>query len=263
MMEKERIKKISTHLSVNRTNYMLSFRGNLHEFLNEPDMTVYKLADEANLPYSTLNSLLYGNSNDTKLSTAVALARAFGISVDELVGCGTMEDKMLESVKICRSLPEHSLYLIRYFIRHQDKIYSSLEKSHKYISVLKPQLVNGIIATTNAVEPICIDNLPEDIKSKTYIGLKIPCDYYMPFYLPGEIILLAADREPQDGERCIVTSNGGIYIVVKTHIIEDGVRKWRYVPLMSPNSILPENLIDDMKGYVVGFVNNDGDWGIR
>lgn len=106
---------------------MLSFRGNLHEFLNEPDMTVYKLADEANLPYSTLNSLLYGNSNDTKLSTAVALARAFGISVDELVGCGTMEDKMLESVKICRSLPEHSLYLIRYFIRHQAKIYFSLE----------------------------------------------------------------------------------------------------------------------------------------
>nr|DAR36741.1 MAG TPA: addiction module antidote protein [Caudoviricetes sp.] len=81
MMKKDRIKEISTHLSVNRTNYMLSFRGNLHEFLNEPDMTVYKLADEANLPYSTLNSLLYGNSNDTKLSTAVALARAFGISV--------------------------------------------------------------------------------------------------------------------------------------------------------------------------------------
>lgn len=90
MMKKDRIKEISTHLSVNRVNYMLSFRGNLHEFLNEPDMTVYKLADEANLPYSTLNSLLYGNSNDTKLSTAVALARAFGISVDELVGCGTM-----------------------------------------------------------------------------------------------------------------------------------------------------------------------------
>lgn len=174
-----------------------------------------------------------------------------------------MEDKMLESVKICRSLPEHSLYLIRYFIRHQDKIYSSLEKSHKYISVLKPQLVNGIIATTNAVEPICIDKLPEDIKSKTYIGLKIPCDYYMPFYLPGEIVLLAADREPQDGERCIVTSNGGIQIAVKTHIIEYGVRKWRYVSLMSPNSILPEHIIDDMIGYVVGFVNNDGDWGIR
>ena len=43
MMKKDRIKEISTHLSVNRTNYMLSFRGNLHEFLNEPDMTVYKL----------------------------------------------------------------------------------------------------------------------------------------------------------------------------------------------------------------------------
>lgn len=263
MMEKDRIKEISTHLSVNRANYMLSFRNNLREFLNEPDMTLYKLSEEANLPYSTLNSLLYGNSNDTKLSTAVALARAFGISVDELVGCGTMEDKMLESVKICRSLPEHSLYLIRYFIRHQNKIYSDIGKTHKYISVFKPQIVNGIIATTNAVEYMYIGDLPEDIISKAYAGVTLPSDYYMPFYLPGETILLAADREPQGGERCIVTSNGGIYIVVKSHVIENGIMKWRYVPLMSPNSILPENIIDDIIGYVVGFVNNDGDWGIR
>lgn len=58
MMKKDRIKEISTHLSVNRTNYMLSFRGNLHEFLNEPDMTVYKLADEANLTTQSYRPLL-------------------------------------------------------------------------------------------------------------------------------------------------------------------------------------------------------------
>ena len=32
--------------------------------------------------------------------------------------------------------------------------------------------MNGIIATTNAVEPMCIDSLPEGIKSKAYIGVK-------------------------------------------------------------------------------------------
>ena len=73
MIKKDRIKEISTHLSVNRANYMLSFRGNLHEFLNEPDMTVYKLADEANLPNVT-NTLLpifeivLSDSHDTQLT---------------------------------------------------------------------------------------------------------------------------------------------------------------------------------------------------
>ena len=191
------------------------------------------------------------------------MSKALGISIDELVGAGTMEDKMMESVKICRALPEHSLYLVRYLIRHQGKIYSELGYKQKYISVIKPQLINGIIATTNAVEPMCVDNLPEDVKSKAYIGIQIPCDYYMPFYLPGEILLLAADREEQGGERCVVTSNGGIYIVVKIHVFENGKIVWKYVPLMSPESILPDGIIDEKIGYVVGFLDVNGVWGIR
>ena len=35
-------------------------------------------------------------------------------------------------------------------------------------------------------------------------------------YDAREIILIASDRETQRGEHCVVTSNGGIYIVVKS-----------------------------------------------
>lgn len=91
----------------------------------------------------------------------------------------------------------------------------------------------------------------------------MPCDFYMPYYLPGEIILIAADRKAQVGERCVVTSNGGIYIVVKDRVINDGIMEWRYVPLMSQNVALPDGIIDDKLGYVVGFLDRDGSWGIR
>lgn len=73
-------------------------------------------------------------------------------------------------------------------------------------------------------------------------------------YDAGEIILIASDRETQRGEHCVVTSNGGIYIVVKS-------RK-TYKPLTSQYEI-PDSKIDDKIGYVVGFLNKDLTWGIR
>ena len=221
MLREENRIDISTNLTVCQNgDFMNSLRRNLGMYIDTPEITIKNLSEESGIPFSTLNTLLYGTSNDVKLSTVVSLAKALGISIDELVGSGTMEPKMRESVRIVRGLPEQSIYLIRYFIRHQHKIYKSLDKSKKYISVLKPQIVNGVIETTNAVEPMEIKDIPEDIRVRAYIGLKIPCDYYMPYYLPDEIVLIAADRLALDGERCVITENGAIHIAIKKKVLE-------------------------------------------
>lgn len=263
MVDKNISTKTATRLTVNRDNYMDSLKKNILLYLADMYMSLNEFSEYVGVPYSTLNTIVYGSPKDVKLSTVVAIALSLGISLDELIGAGTMDDKMRESVRLCRGLSEHSLYLIRYIIRHQAKIYSILGSKHKYISLIKPQLVNGIIATTNGTNPYCVDDLPEDIKSKAYLGMLMPCDFYMPYYLPGEIILIAADREAHGGERCVVTSSGGIYIVVKDHVINDGIMEWKYVPLMSQNTALPDSIIDDKLGYIVGFLNHDGSWGIR
>ena len=153
------------------------------------------------------------------------------MSIDELVGAETIEPISRESLSICRTLPEHSVYLIRYFIRHQKKIYESKDNSIKRISVLKPQCNKGNLLTTNVVEPMEIDGLPETIKAKVYLGIKIPCDHYMPYYAPGDTLLVAADREALNGERCIVTHCGKIYIVKKRSYIENGKKKFKYLAL--------------------------------
>ena len=263
MVKKNVSTKTATRLTVNRDNYMDSLKKNILLYLADMCMSLNEFSEYVGVPYSTLNTIVYGSPKDVKLSTVVAIALRLGISLDELVGSATMEDKMRESIRLCRSLPDHSLYLLRYMIRHQAKIYSALGAKHKYISLIRPQLTNGLIATTNGVEPYCADSLPEDMKSKVYLGMLMPCDFYMPYYLPGEIILIAADKKAHGGERCVVTSNGGIYIVVKDRVINDGIMEWKYVPLMSQNVALPDGIIDDKLGYVVGFLNRDGSWGIR
>lgn len=264
MLRKENQVDISTNLTVCQDgDFMASLRHNLSMYIDTPEITIKNLSEASGVPFSTLNTLLYGNSNDVKLSTVISLAKALDISLDELVGSDTMEDKMRESVRIVRGLPEQSIYLIRYFIRHQEKIYHTLDNSKKYISVLHPQIVNGVIATTNAVEPMEIKAVPDDVRSRAYLGLKIPCDYYMPYYLPGETILLAADRLAMNGERCVVTADGAIHVVKKEKVIENGIAKSKYSPLMTNGVYIPEEMILDKIGYVIGFLFSDGKWGFR
>lgn len=253
MLKKEKMKKISSNFMFDK-DFMTNFRHNIDLYIKEKDFTIKELSESADVPFSTLNNILYKDTKDVHLSTALAIAKALNVSIDELIGGKTMEDKMFESIRLCRSLPEHSLYLIRYFIRHQAKIYSCLDED--YISVLLPKYENGIMSTTNIVEPMLLSNIPPNTASKVYLGLKIPSNNYMPYYQAGEIILIAADRPAVCGEQCIVTSGGGIYIVEKHY------KKDNYYSSYN-QCLIPEDKIDDVIGYVVGFLDLDGNWGIR
>ena len=147
MLDGRKLKELSSNLVTEENgNYMDSFRKNLIMYLNQPGITISELSELSGVSYSTLNSIIYGKrAKDVHLSTVVSLANALNVSMDELVGAGTMEDKMRESVRIVRSLPEYSIYLIRYFIRHQKKLYQNLDRKKKYISLAQPQIINGMI----------------------------------------------------------------------------------------------------------------------
>lgn len=262
MIGKERLRKLSTQLVVDKDDFMRGFRQNLEMYVHQPDLTLRELSELSGVPYATLNNILYVGSSDIKLSTVMALAKVLNVSVDELVGIETMDPDIMECVRLARGLPDDSIYLVKYFIRHQYKIRAEAGRTRKYISIIMPSIVNGILATTNAVDLLCVDSLPADIVSKACLAIKIPCDLYMPYYLPGETILVAADRDAENGERLVVTSKGGIYIVKKKRMVLNGVKEWRYIPLMSTVPIYKDS-IDDVLGYVIGFINSDGEMGIR
>jgi len=252
-----------TDLVSNPQNYVESFRQNIFTLINSHNCTLKELSEKADMPYETLKSFLYGVSKDCKLSTAVKIARAFDLSIDEIVGAGTLDTRARESFYICRTLPDYVVYLIRSFIRHQFRLHSNFAEDSINIPVLLPECQNGYLQTTNVTETVCIDHLTNGLKSRICLGLKVPCEHYEPFYMPNEIILLAADRDGQHNEQVVVSYKGNIFLARKIFYTEDGVKKWKYVSLLDgKNTILP-NEIDDKIGYVVGYLNPDGSWGIR
>lgn len=262
-MGNEKNKILDENLVSNPTNFIDSFRQNIFHLMDTRDWSIRELSEKADMPFETLKSFLYGDARDCKLSTAVKLAKAFDISIDELVGADTMNPLTRESMAICRKLPDYVVYLIRSFIRHQYQVHSKFDENSINIPVLLPECHNGYLQTTNITDTVCIDHLSNGLKSKVCMGLKIPCEHYEPFYMPDEIILLAADRDAQHNEKCVVSYRGNFFLTRKIYYIENGEKRFKYVSLIDGKSeILPRDL-DDKLGYVVGYLNPDGSWGIR
>lgn len=262
-MQDKKNKKTYEKLVSNPTNFIDSFRKNIFHLMEVRDWSLRELSEKADMPFETLKSFLYGDSRDCKLSTAVKLAKAFDLSIDELVGSETMHPLSKESLAMCRHMPDYVVYLIRSFIRHQYRLQSQFPEESINIPVLLPECQNGYLQTTNITETVCIDHLTNGLKSRICLGLKIPCEHYEPFYMPNEIILLAADRDGQHNERCVISYKGNFFLAKKIFFIENGTKKFKYVSLINgKNEILPSD-IDEKIGYVVGYLNPDGSWGVR
>lgn len=243
---------------------MSAFRKNIDMYVADKDITLREIAEAADIPYSTLNTFLYGTSNDCKLSTAVKLARAFGITIDELVGAGTMEPETKECVAMSRALKQHHRYVNQLFVKHQYLLHGDVPATSKQISVLLPECQNGHLKTTNVIEGLNIDHLPSGVHADACLGLKIPCKHYEPFFLENEILILGAHRLGNNGERCVISKNGNMYICTKKIETINGEKKIKYISLIdNHNIIFTSDEIDDRIGYVIGFLHPDGEWGVR
>ena len=107
-MDEKQLQLLSKQLVTSKDDYMNSLRKNIDLYASQKDITIRAIAEEADISLNTLNSILYGNVKDCKLSTIISLARAFHISIDELVGCETISSAARDSIQITRNLPEHS-----------------------------------------------------------------------------------------------------------------------------------------------------------
>lgn len=264
MLSEERMRYLSTKLSNDSENCIENLRNNIKLYTGQPDMTQIEFTELTGISTATLNNILYDKGKkDIQLSTVVSIAKSLKISVDDLIGANCIDPVTQESIAICKALPKHSLYMVRYFIRHQKKINSKLKHGKKYISVFAPSYIDSHLMTTNVMESVCIDQLPESVKNKAYCGFRIPCNSFMPYFMQGEVVLISADRDALDGELCIVTLDGYIYLTQKTHKIISGKKIWEYISVINSNLIFMENDIDDKIGYIVGFLNSDGTLGVR
>lgn len=261
MIKQEKIWEIAQNFVSNKDDVMDAFRKNCFMILEAKCITLREWAELADISFSTLNSFLYGNSKTCDINLPIKLARAIGVTVDELLGSGTMSEGTRECVSKCRRLPTHFVNLARSYIRHIFKLFLKTASKEPRL-VMLPEYRNGHLQTTNVTTEIDVSHLDRNIQSRIAHCLCIPCDHYEPYFMKGEIILLAVDRDGQNDEICVISHNGEYYIVRKKSFFDNGIKRWKYISLFTEVEFLKED-IEDKLGYVIGFLYPDRSWGER
>lgn len=261
MVKQEKIWEIAQNFVSNKDDVMDAFRKNCFMILEAKGITLREWAELADVSFSTLNSFLYGNSKTCDINLPIRLARAIGVTVDELLGSGTMSEGTRECVSKCRMMPTHFVNLARSYIRHIYKLFQKTASKEPRL-VMLPECRNGHLQTTNVTTEIDVSHLEKSIQSRIAHCLRVPCDHYEPYFMKDEIILLAVDRDGQNDEICVISHGGEYYIVRKKSFFDNGIKKWKYISLFTEVEFLKED-IEDKLGYVIGFLYPDRSWGER
>lgn len=219
-MKKKSLKEIKAKFTADRNNYMTAFRKNIFAYIEGKETTLNQIAEEADIPYSTLKTFLYSDSKDCNLSTAVKLARAFGVSIDRLIGAETIDLDILDFGLAYKELSKPTQARMRWYIS-DEKYTHSVYKDQVFVKVSQPICNgNGNLKRTYDYERIDISHLGEEYTHKIFLGIRIPCDHLLPHYAEGEILLLANDRDAMKNEHTVLRINDNI--IITKRIVENG-----------------------------------------
>lgn len=252
-MESALLKRLSRKMTANPDNYMESFRQNVRTYVDDKAISLDDISEKAGISVETLKTLLYGRSMDCKLSTAVSLAKALELSIDELVGAGTLSPVICESIQITRNLPDTFVYFIRWAIRYHEKQLNMKHATAKAINVMMADCNNeGNLIMTNNFEIVDIPDISESVRYKIFMGIRIPCDNYMPVLAEGDILLLANDRNPIQNETVVVVTNGYARIVKRKETKSpNGLKQAGYYSIRNGAFLSDEASLEEVIGYVV------------
>ena len=233
------------------TKYIDSFRKNIDMLMAKYDYTIKETAEIADISYDTFKTFLYDKeAKDCRLSTAVKLARAFHISIDELVGAGTIKPNGLEGMQIYRSLPEGSKRFLDWHVRNQ-KFLHEKHGDRKIANIMLPLCANnGNLKQTSDYEILDITNLGDELSYKIFMGIKIPCLHYLPHYTEGDILLIANDRDAMKGENTVIMLNDNLAITKR--VIENGQEKYYGLRDSKPRPLNPKDI--EVLGYVAKII---------
>lgn len=254
MLDKKSLRKLSKDLVANPDDYMTSFRKNLYMYIERKDISLADIADEADISVSTLRSLVYGDAKDCHVSTVVSLAKALNVSCDELLGSGTISPQTTESLQLVRQLPESFTHFVRWAIHYHYKKLTSGDVSERAIEVMAPICCdNGNLKMTNDFDLVDISGVKEEVFPKVFMGVKIPCNHYVPDYYPGDILLIANDRSSKRSEHVLVTIGEYMWIVDRREEFENGKKVNKFYSLRDGRK-RAQNEVGIVLGYVADVI---------
>lgn len=252
MVDNETLRKMTRNLVAEPTNYINSFRKNLFMYIDRKEITLAEVAELADIPTSTLKTFLYGDAKDCHLSTAVKLARVFHVSIDELVGCGTISPQTCESLQLIRQLPESYTHFVRWITHYHYDMLTSNKVSNFSIEIMNAECNDhGNLKMTNSFYIMDISGLDKELRPKIFMGIRIPTNMYAPIFYEGDVLLIANDRNPRPTEKTLALIDESIFFLNRREENENGVRKINYYSIRDGRKIADDSKIKLEVGYVV------------
>ena len=213
------------------------FKSTLRKQLREKKLTLNALSVQADLSEDTLRSIIYGKSQDIKLSTMIKIADVFGCSIDDMIGRPIYSEEERSMISRMRCLCDRSKRSIQFILDFEEKtnLYKSTQ-GKDIITVYLPtgNMKDGMFFDSFATEELDISEYPDAIKENTAFALKIITNHFEPIYYPNDILLFSRKHLPEYGDIIFyLDHNQRIYIRKYT---EKGLEPINYPgEIISPN----------------------------
>jgi len=197
---------------------LTTFRRNLRARLKKQNISLGALSTTSNLSEDTLRSIIYGKSQDIKLSTITKIADVLNCSIDTLIDRNVYSPTLNKIIDQLSSLPEYSLQAISMIITMEEKsILKSSTKSKMMLPILVPNgnFTDGMYYDRNSFEHLDITDYPSSLKEECDYGMKISTRYLEPVYIPNDILLISAKTFPKKEDIVVFINNDGKIFIRK------------------------------------------------
>lgn len=179
------------------------FKKTLRKELREKKLTLNALSAKADLSEDTLRSIIYGKSQDIKLSTIIKIADVFQCSIDDLIGRQFYTKEERTIITQMRHLSERSKQSVQFILDFEEKTsLSSSSNGKDIIKVFLPtgNMKDGMFYDSSATENLDISEYPNALKENIAFALKIVSNHFEPIYYPNDILLFSRKHLPEYGD---------------------------------------------------------------
>ena len=179
------------------------FKTALRKQLQEKKLTLNALSAQADLSEDTLRSIIYGKSQDIKLSTIIKIADVFECSIDDMIGHPIYSEEERSTILKMRHLCNRSKRSVQFILDFEEK--TTLCKSTQgkdIIIVYLPtgNMKDGMFFDSFITEELDISEYPDAIKENTTFALKIITNHFEPAYYQNDILLFSRKHLPEYGD---------------------------------------------------------------
>lgn len=189
--------------------------NNIYYYCQEKRITRAELSKRADVSVETINSFLYGETKELKMSSAFKIANALDVTMEELTGMPYTDEDTNEIVRLTKQLPSNLRYYTKWSIKSLGSMYQKARIKEKAIPLKEIVCEGGYHTIGHEAEILDISTYSAEIRAKSFLAIKCSCDCFMPYFSPYNLLILANDRPPHNNEIVACISSGKFWLIRK------------------------------------------------